>query len=162
MYQVILCKKDGTIEVPYSYDDFTEAKKEGQRIWDSVTKLSDKYGGVTITDGRTILCTWTDEGLRELKYEDTGTGYRYDRETAKALLKHRYSRWLFRMDLSQEFGSFKMGRIGKDFSAGRILWAFPEEFEHAYEQEIERKMDDMDSHGNTYMDIRLAEEWWNE
>lgn len=162
IYQVILCKKDGTIEAPYSYDDFTEAKKEGQRIWDSVTRLSDKYCGITVTDGRTILCTWNAEGLRELKYEDTATGYRYDRETAKALLEHRYSRWLYRMDLSEEFGSFKMERIGVEFSAGGILWANPSEFELAYEQELERKMDDMDRYGNTHMDIRLAEEWWNE
>lgn len=161
IYQVILCKKDGTIEVPYSYDEFKDARTEGQRIWDSVSRLSDKYTGVTITDGRSILCTWTAEGLHEFKYEDTSTGYRYDREIAKGLLKHRYSRWLYRMDLSEEFGSFKMERLGLDFSAGSILWAFPEQFEHAYEQEIERKMDDMDTYGNTHQSLRVAEEWWS-
>lgn len=161
IYQVILCKKDGTIEVPYSYDEFKDARTEGQRIWDSVSRLSDKYTGVTITDGRSILCTWTAEGLHEFKYEDTSTGYRYDRETAKALLEHRYSRWLFRMDLSEEFGSFLMERIGAEFSAGSILWANPGEFELAYEQEIERKMDDMDTYGNTHQSLRVAEEWWS-
>ncbi len=165
MYQIILCKTDGNIENPFFYDLYADAKAKGQEMWDAIVKGRDlRYSGAhVICDGKT-LCSWTlgSETARELKFFDTRTGYRYDRETASGLLAHRYSRWQFRVDLSEEFGSIKLGRLGLEFSAGTVLWAFPEEFEYAYKSELLRMMEEIEKDGAEYCNITLAEEWWDQ
>ncbi len=167
-YTTVICRKDSMKVDTLMFATYAGAVSTMQHTWDTDTaedrEACTGAGGCfeILADGKPAAVWRAGSDLPELyMYEDAESGNRMTPSAARGLLEHRYTRWQFRCDLTREFGAIKMGRIGREFSAGDVLWAHPKEFEEDYKRELEEMMGDI-SRGLCLMGIRLTEEFRQE